>query len=239
VLPQSVVVAPPVFDALSAYGIGGIAVVVAVVWTWLLSHGRNAAAAGAVVAGFMLTSAAAALAGMLERFDRVPPPMAVMIAAVFALGLGVPFTAWGRHGARGVSLLALVGLQSFRLPLELVMHRAALLGIMPNELSYSGYNLDIVTGAGAAALVGASWLGVTVSRTALWIWNVWGCLCLALIAGIAITTSPMVRFFGDDARHVNTFVLYFPYVWLPVVLVTIAIASHVMITRKLRDSRTL
>ena len=32
----------------------------------------------------------------------------------------------------------------------------------------------------------------------------------------------------------NTWVLYFPYVWLPVVLVTAAIAGHVMVTRALR-----
>jgi hypothetical protein len=32
---------------------------------------------------------------------------------------------------------------------------------------------------------------------------------------------------------VNTWVLFFPYVWLPVVLVTIAVCAHVVITRRL------
>jgi hypothetical protein len=43
----------------------------------------------------------------------------------------------------------------------------------------------------------------------------------------------MVRLFGDDPRSVMTWVLFVPYVWLPVVLVTIAIAGHAIITRKL------
>jgi hypothetical protein len=43
----------------------------------------------------------------------------------------------------------------------------------------------------------------------------------------------MVRWFGDGPRHLNTWVLYFPYVWLPAVLVTAALAGHVMITRAL------
>jgi hypothetical protein len=43
----------------------------------------------------------------------------------------------------------------------------------------------------------------------------------------------MVRLFGDAPGHVNTWVLYFPYVWLPAVLVTIAVAGHIVITRKL------
>ena len=44
----------------------------------------------------------------------------------------------------------------------------------------------------------------------------------------------MVRLFGDDPRHLNTWVLFFPYVWLPVVLVTVALAGHLTITRALR-----
>jgi hypothetical protein len=47
----------------------------------------------------------------------------------------------------------------------------------------------------------------------------------------------MVRLFGDDPRHVNTWVLYFPYVWLPAVLVVIALAGHVVITRALLADR--
>jgi hypothetical protein len=233
VLPESVVVQPPVFDAISAYGIGALAVLVAIAWTVLVARGGHAALTGLLVAAVMLASAAAASAGVLARFDREPPPMAFLIAGVLALGLGAPLTPWGRRAAAGVPLIALVGLQSFRLPLELVMHRAATLGIMPNELSFTGYNLDIVTGTGALALLAASRTGVRVPRALLWVWNVWGSVCLAVIAAIAIATSPMVRFFGDTAPHVNTWVLYFPYVWLPVVLVTIAVASHVMITGQL------
>ena len=233
-LPDSVVVAPPVFDAIAAWGIGGLAVLVALVWTIVVTRGGGSAmTTGLLVAVVMFASAAAAAGGVLARFDRVPAPMALLIAAVFATGLGVPFTAWGRRAAAGMPLIVLIGLQSFRLPLELLMHRAAALGIMPSELSYSGYNLDIVTGAGASALLAAWWAGLRLPLRLLWIWNLWGSACLVVIAFIAVATSPMVRLFGDAPPHVNTWVLYFPYVWLPVVLVTVAVASHVMITVKL------
>jgi hypothetical protein len=104
---------------------------------------------------------------------------------------------------------------------------------MPPQLSYSGYNFDIVTGLGACVLAGLMQGGVAVPRWAVWAWNIWGCWCLAAIAVIAVTTSPMVRLFGDNPRDLNTWVLYFPYVWLPVVLVTVAIAGHAMVTRAL------
>ena len=189
------------------------------------------AAASAVV---MAGSAAAASSGLLARFDRLPPPMLVMIVAVFATGFAVGLSRTGADAAAEVPLAALVGLQAFRLPLELVMHRAATLGIMPVELSYSGYNFDIVTGLGAALLATAMQAGWRVPRSVIWAWNVWGFWCLAVIAVIAVTTSPMVRLFGDEPRHLNTWVLFFPYVWLPVVLVTVALAGHITVTRALR-----
>ncbi len=60
-----------------------------------------------------------------------------------------------------------------------------------------------------------------------------GLWCLAVIAWVARSGSPMMRAFGDDPRHVNTWVLYFPYVWLPTVLVMIALSGHLVLTRAL------
>jgi hypothetical protein len=235
-VPPSVTIAPPDFDLLSAAGIGGLAVFVAALFVAMIARGAPGRLLqfGALVALVMLATAWAATRGLLARFDIVPPPMAVMIALVLASGLALGLSPLGLETARAVPLVALVGLQSFRLPLELVMHRAGTLGIMPPELSYGGYNFDIVTGTGAAVLAGLLWAGRDVPRAALWLWNIWGFWCLAVIAVIAIATSPMVRLFGDDPRHVNTWVLYFPYVWLPVVLVTVALAGHVIVARALR-----
>ena len=73
-------------------------------------------------------------------------------------------------------------------------------------------------------------------RRAIWIWNL-GVLCLAVIAVVAVASSPMVRAFGDDPGHVNTFVLFVPYVWLPAVLVVVALAGHVVVARALAAGR--
>jgi hypothetical protein len=72
-----------------------------------------------------------------------------------------------------------------------------------------------------------------VPRWLIWIWNVWGWWSLGMITFIAVATSPMVHLFGTDPSHLNTWVLYFPYVWLPAVLVTIALAGHIVVTRAL------
>lgn len=227
---------PPMFDLVTAFGIAGLAAIVAVMWAWLFGRGQRALtyrlAAGALA--LLALSATLAASNILRRMDVAPPPAAVMFALATATAFTVGASRFGRASADAIPLVSLVAFQSFRLPLELVMHRAATLGIMPEELSYSGYNFDIVTGLGAALLAVALLAGWRVPASVIWAWNVWGLWCLAVIAVIAVTTAPMVRLFGDDARHVNTWVLYFPYVWLPVVLVTVAVAGHITVTRALR-----
>jgi len=220
----------------AAAGIGGLAVLVATAFVVLLSRGRPRLRLGLSIAtiAVMAASAWAAASGRLARFDAFPPPMALMILSVFIMGFGIGLSWIGRRAADTVPLATLIGLQGFRLPLEFVMHRAGTLGIMPPQLSFGGYQFDIVTGVTACLLYGLMRGGVTVPRWVLWAWDVWGWWCLFVIAVIAVAASPMVRLFGDDPRNVNTWVLYFPYVWLPVVLVTVAIAGHVMVTRALR-----
>ena len=88
-------------------------------------------AAGAV----MGVSALAARLGLLQRFDVTPPPMALLILFVLAGGVASGLSRLGGTVAGTVPLGALVGLQSFRLPLELLMHRGAVRGIVPPELS--------------------------------------------------------------------------------------------------------
>ena len=233
------VVSPPASDPIAAAGIGGLAVAMAIVAfavyrRW--GQGR-VVLAGAAIAGWLAVTAAAAWSGRLARFDVVPPPMAILILSVFALALAIGFGPVGHRLAHAVPLATLVGLEAFRLPLELVMHRAATLGIMPPEMWYSGYNFDILTGAAALGLALALRAGVAVPRRAIWIWNLWGFWCLAVIAVVAVASSPMVRVFGDDPRHVNTFVLFIPYVWLPAVLVVVALAGHVVVARALAAGR--
>lgn len=238
-MSDSISINPPVFDPTAAYGIGGIAVVTAALCVALYAGG-NRRRAGVMAAGFavlMAGSALAATSGLLSRFDVVPPPMVVMIAGVLVVSVAIGLSPFGRTVAHHTPLAALVGLQGFRLPLELVMHHAADRAIMPVQLSFSGYNFDILTGIGALVLLLLLKRKAKVPRKEVWAWNLWGMLCLVAIVIIAVATSPMVRAFGDDPADLNTWVLYFPYVWLPVVLVTIALSGHIIITRKLLHER--
>ena len=69
------------------------------------------------------------------------------------------------------------------------MHRAAIAGIMPDVMTYTGYNFDIVTGATAVPLALYAWRR-PVPRWLIVLWNVTGQILLFVVAVVALAASP-------------------------------------------------
>jgi len=197
------------------------------------TRARATLRAAAVALAWLAVTAVVATHGPLADFARRPPPFAFLMAATFALALTLGLTRPGARLARGLPLWALVGVQGFRLPLELVMHRAAGEGVMPPQMTYSGRNFDIVSGA--TALIVAALLAGGAPRWLAVAWNVVGVATVCAVSVIAVVSTPPIHAFGSDAAHLNTWVAYFPFVWLPTVLLGGAIFGHVVITRALES----
>ena len=101
---------------------------------------------------------------------------------------------------------------------------------MPVQMSYSGLNFDIVSG-GTAILVSILAAMNLAPRWVLIAWNTLGTVLLSVIVTIAVLSTPVFRTFGDD--RLNTWIAYAPFIWLPGVLVPIALLAHLLIWRKL------
>jgi len=104
---------------------------------------------------------------------------------------------------------------------------------MPHEMTFGGLNCDVVTGASALVLAVAAY-GGKAPRSVVTAWNVTGAVLLAVV-GVAFAATPVVQAFGPE--HVNRWVLYFPYVWLPTVLVQAALFGHLVVFRRLGAER--
>ena len=224
---------------LPAYGIGGITLLVAALFVLGVARAgagkRELAAALAGVAAWLALWAIVAGSGALLRPDLRPPPMMLMMLATVAMGAFVGLSRIGAALAH-LPLVALVGLHAFRLPLELVMHEAAAEGLMPVQMSFSGYNFDIVTGASAVVVAGLLAVGAA-PRWLVVSWNVVGAALLAVISVVSVASTPLVHAFGTDPSRLNTFVGRFPFVWLPTVLVAAALGGHIVIARRLLQER--
>ncbi|MEZ5283750.1 MAG: hypothetical protein R2712_02845 [Vicinamibacterales bacterium] len=170
--------------------------------------------------------------GWLREWDRRPPPMMLLLVAILGLGVLIARSTAGDRLARGLSLPALVALQGFRLPLELLMHETAAAGIMPAQMTYSGLNFDIVSGVTAIGL--AAWMTIrTAPRGVVVAWNVLGLVLLANIVTIAVLSTPTFAVFGEEPGRLNTFVTRPPYVLLPAIMVLAAWAGHLVVFRAL------
>jgi hypothetical protein len=192
---------------------------------------RDTLLAALATATWLAVTLALAASGRLSFTSR-PPTAGVLIAVGVGLAIAVGTSRLGARLATGIPLAALIGVQAFRFPLELMLHRAYREGLMPVQMSYSGFNFDILTGL--SAIVVALYIArrpnaVAVAR----IWNAAGIVLLANILTIAVLSTPTpIRVFHNEPA--NEWIAHAPWVWLPAVFVVAAIVGHIVIFRRLR-----
>lgn len=185
------------------------------------------------IGAWLVLCGALAFLGILGHWELRPPPAMVLFVTGIVGSALLSRRPWARRLGREAPVAVLVGFQAFRLPLELIMHRAYSEGIMPIQMSFSGRNFDIVTGVLAIAI--GLWASRgRVPRAALWAFNIIGLSLLINIVGIAVVSMPLIAAFGPD--QLNVWVTWLPYVWLPTVFVTFALFGHLLLLQRLRDS---
>lgn len=170
-----------------------------------------------------------AKSGVIEG-TGMPPPVMPYLGATALIGVAVAFSPIGRRLA-AVPLVLLIGLQAFRVPLEILLHALYSSGDLPIQMTWSGLNFDVATGITAA---GVAWLHhrKPLPDAALWAWNVLGLALLVTVVVIAITSAPgPLRHFTDDPPVVLVF--FPPYTWIVSVFVWTALVGHLVIFRAL------
>jgi hypothetical protein len=174
---------------------------------------------------WMVVTALLAKSGVLLQFTGIPPISFMLVSGV-ALTL---FLGLSKVGLRIASLPLgwLIGFQSFRIGVEILIHASSGLGLAPPQMTWSGMNFDIVTGVTALFLAP---LANRLPRAVLLGWNMMGLGLLVWVVMVAIVSFPTpFQLLHPD----NTWVARFPYVWLPSILVTAAMLGHVVLFRKL------
>lgn len=181
----------------------------------------------------MALTGLAAQSGLLLKFEALPPPLFLVLGGMVLLSVSLAFSPLGTQLVQGCGLAGLIGLQAFRFPLELAMHEAAKIGLMPPQMSFQGRNFDIVTGVLALILGLLLLKGVELPRSILKAWNILGLALLLNVVTVAILSMPLpFRQFHNSPP--NVWVCYPPYIWLPAIMVATALSGHLLIFRKLQ-----
>lgn len=150
------------------------------------------------------------------------------------LALGVALSPVGRRFTR-LPTHTLIGFQVFRLPLEFVLAVWAAAGVINQEMTFMGYNFDIVTGITAAIV--AIWVkGGAAPKSLPLLWNFLGLGLLFTVVSLALMSGPLpTRVFFDGPALVLAF--HFPYGYIVPVCVAGALFGHVVLFRKLLSER--
>lgn len=229
----------PTSSSLVVLGMAGLAllVVLALVYGYARATSwSHASRLGIGLAAWLVLTAALGASGVLQRWEARPPPLFPVLVVALVLTVVLARGKVGTQMMRELPLAAIVGFQAFRLPLELVMHRAASEGTMPVQMSFSGWNFDILTGASAIVV---AWL-VARGSAPRWLVPAWAVMSSALlvtIVSIAIASMPAIAAFGRSPDRLATWVAFFPFTWLPTVLVMAALFGQIVLFRRLAADR--
>ena len=156
-------------------------------------------------------------------YVAVPPVVFVLL--VFArsgagAGIAAAFPGW-----------IIIGMQAFRIGVELLLHQLWADGLAPRVVTYSGGNLDILIGLSAPLIAWVSTRGRWGERLALG-WNVAGLLTLANAITLSALTAPGLNVIPSEVPDVA--IGAFPFTYIAGFFAPLALALHAFSMRGLR-----
>ncbi len=171
--------------------------------------------------------------GFLSDFTSRPPRFVVVLLVPMALTVLLLVGRRTKEVLKQVPPAALIALQAFRIPVELLLWRLYAEDALPVQMTFEGLNWDVLTGLSAPLFAWLCFRGGKVRRTLVWVWNLGGLLLLINIVFIALTSTPTpIRLFMNEPA--NTIVTQVPFVWLPAFLVPLAYGLHFPSWKQLR-----
>ena len=177
--------------------------------------------------------AALALSGFFQNFDSFPPRLVSMailppVILTFVLLFSKPFYKILLH----IPPSWLVYVQSFRIVMEIFLWLGFVAGFVPPQMTFEWLNFDIVVGI-TALMGGYTFFGRgRYRRFEAILWNIFGIVLLFNIVLIALLSAPFAfRVFMNEPA--NTFVAYFPFIWVPGFIVPFAFAMHLFSLKQL------
>ncbi|MBK9165483.1 MAG: hypothetical protein IPM21_16545 [Acidobacteria bacterium] len=179
----------------------------------------------AAIPFWLLFQAALGIGGFYQHTEGVPPRLLLfgpLPAFLFILAL---FVFARRTFVASLPLLALTLIHTIRIPIEIVLHFLEEAGAIAPQMSFTGWNFDILSGITAPLVAYLAFRGKYPNRTLLIGWNLAALGLVLTIVGISIAAfpSPMQQIAFEQP---NRAVSFFPYVWLPSVIVPIVVFCH-------------
>lgn len=142
----------------------------------------------------------------------------------------------GRRFIDTLRLDQLTLLHAVRIVVEIVLYLLFVHKAVPKSMTFDRSNFDILAGLTAPFVYYQAFVRKKLTRRMLLLWNM---ACLGLLINIVLTAilAAPTPFQQSAFDQPNIAISYFPFVWLPSVVVPIVLIAHLVAIRRLRNPR--
>jgi hypothetical protein len=181
---------------------------------------------------WLVLQAIIGLSGFYQVTQTFPPRFVLLIGPGLLFSILLLLTNWGRSFVDSLNIQKLTLLHTLRIPVEITLYFVCIAKLIPGLMTFEGNNYDIISGLSAPVIFYLVFVRKKLNNNALLVWN-FGCLGLlinVLIIAILSAQTPFQQLAFDQP---NIGVTFFPFVWLPAVVVPIVFLSHLAAIRQL------
>ena len=181
---------------------------------------------------WLLLQGALGIGDFYRYSDSVPPRFVLFGVLPALIFIALYFILFRSNFIGNLSLKALTLVHVIRVIVEIVLLWLFQNGQVPQLMTFEGRNFDILSGLTAPMIYFLAFRGGKVNRPLLIFWNVATLVLLIKIVTIAVLSykSPLQKLAFDQP---NVAVTYFPFIWLPSVVVPIVLFCHLAALWKL------
>lgn len=182
--------------------------------------------------GWAILQSAISLTGFYQNWNALPPrfiflvaPWVLLVVVLFNLKSGQVFI-------DGLKIEWLTILHTVRIPVEITLYLVLLAKLIPQSMTFEGWNWDILSGISAPIIYYSVFKFRNASKRVLLVWNF---ICLGLLLNIVTIAvlSAKTPFQQFAFEQPNIGVTYFPFVLLPTLVVPLVLFSHLVAIRQL------
>ena len=166
-------------------------------------------------------------------FHALPPKIMFVLPIPIALSIILVLNRSFKNLIMELPPQALIYVQSFRIVVEIVLWLLYRAHICPEQMTFEGWNFDILAGLSAPIIGYIAFGKGRFNKNLAIIWNFIGIGLLLTIILTAILSIPQIGVFKPE----NTFIVYWPMVWLPSFVAPFAFFVHVVSLRQLFSLR--
>jgi hypothetical protein len=209
-----------------------LTVILTLYFLWKASSSKTAVIVAIV---WLVVQGALSYEGFYLNSAGVPPRITLALLPPLVLIILVLITKGGKKFTRRLDLKTLHLLHIVRIPVELCLYWLSLRKALPELVTFTGNNMDIITGITVPILYFTCFKGRAVrSVNLLFGWNIIGLVMLgSIVVNGSLSVPTVFQTLAFDQPNIA--VLHFPFVWWPCFIVMVLLFSHVVMIKRLME----